>query len=173
MSQSFCFPFLLKTKAQLNQLVNWKLWVALFYPEQSVESWQNMHISQASEVFVWPRKKIRQKKFTEANFSNLVTYLLYTYWKKSTEKLWAKSILWAKLDMRILQRLALNKRTKKISDEAKTRRKLFFTNFLSAPHEDLRCLWNMQILSKFNRLPRIKECDPMINTSCSRWTYCA
>ena len=39
------------------------------------------------------QKKIGQKKFTEANFSNLVTYLL--------------SILWAKLDMRILQRLAL------------------------------------------------------------------
>ena len=28
---------ILKTKAQLKQLVNWKLWVALFYPEQSVE----------------------------------------------------------------------------------------------------------------------------------------
>ena len=28
---------ILKIKAQLNQLVNWKLWVALFYPEQSVE----------------------------------------------------------------------------------------------------------------------------------------
>ena len=49
-----------------------------------------------------------KKKFTEANFSNLVSYLLYAYQKKSTEKLLAKSILWAKLDMRILQRLALN-----------------------------------------------------------------
>ena len=47
------------------------------------------------------------KKITEANFSNLVSYLLYAYQKKSTEKLLAKSILWAKLDMRILQRLAL------------------------------------------------------------------
>ena len=28
---------ILKIKAQLNELVNWKLWVALFYPEQSVE----------------------------------------------------------------------------------------------------------------------------------------
>ena len=28
---------ILKIKAQLNQLVNWKLWIALFYPEQSVE----------------------------------------------------------------------------------------------------------------------------------------
>ena len=28
---------ILKIKAQSNQLVNWKLWVALFYPEQSVE----------------------------------------------------------------------------------------------------------------------------------------
>ena len=54
------------------------------------------------------RKKIGQKKITEANFSNLVSDLLYTYLKKSTEKLWAKSILCAKLDMRILQRLALN-----------------------------------------------------------------
>ena len=53
------------------------------------------------------RKKIGQKKITEANFSNLVSDLLYTYLKKSTEKLRAKSILWAKLDMRILQRLAL------------------------------------------------------------------
>ena len=28
---------ILKIKAQLKQLVNWKLWVALFFPEQSVE----------------------------------------------------------------------------------------------------------------------------------------
>ena len=98
---------ILKIKAQLNQLVNWKLWVTLFYPEQWVEFWQNLHISQASQVLVWRRKKIRLKKFTESNFSNLVSYLLYTYWKKSTEKLWAKSILCVKLDMRILQRLAL------------------------------------------------------------------
>ena len=70
---------ILKIKAQLNQLVNWKLWVALFYPEQSVEFLQNLHISQASQVLVWRRKKIRLKKFTEANFSNLVSYWLYTY----------------------------------------------------------------------------------------------
>ena len=57
---------------------------------------------------MWRRKKIREKKFTEATFSNLVSYLLHTYQKKSTEKLGAKSILWAKLDMRISQRRALN-----------------------------------------------------------------
>ena len=28
---------ILKIKAQRKKLVNWKLWVALFYPEQSVE----------------------------------------------------------------------------------------------------------------------------------------
>ena len=28
---------ILKIKAQLKQLVNWKLWLVLFYPEQSVE----------------------------------------------------------------------------------------------------------------------------------------
>ena len=28
---------ILKIKAQLKQLVNWKLWFAPFYPEQSVE----------------------------------------------------------------------------------------------------------------------------------------
>ena len=67
-----------------------------------------MHISQGSQVLIWRRKKIILKKFTGANFSNLVSYLLYAYEKKSTEKLLAKSILWAKLDMRILQRLALN-----------------------------------------------------------------
>ena len=50
---------ILKIKAQLNQLVNWKLWVALFYPEQSVEFGQNLHISQASQVLVWRGKKIR------------------------------------------------------------------------------------------------------------------
>ena len=33
------------------------------------------------------RKKIGQKKFTEANFSKLVSNLLYTYLKKTTEKL--------------------------------------------------------------------------------------
>ena len=53
-------------------------------------------------------RKFVEKKITEANFSNLVSYLLYAYEKKSTEKkLLAKSILRAKLDMRILQRLAL------------------------------------------------------------------
>ena len=65
---------ILKIKAQLNQL-----WITLFYAEQSVEFWQNLHISQASQVLVWRRKKIVEKKFTEANFSNLVSYLLYTY----------------------------------------------------------------------------------------------
>ena len=98
---------ILKIKAQLKQLVNWKLWFALFYPEQSVEFWQHLHISQASQAHMWCRKKIILKKITEANFSNLVSYLLYAYLKKSTEKLLAKSILWAKLDMRILRRLAL------------------------------------------------------------------
>ena len=44
----------------------------LFYPEQSVEFWQNLHISQASQFLVWCRKKICLKKFAEANFSNLV-----------------------------------------------------------------------------------------------------
>ena len=47
---------------------------------------------------MWCRKKIRLKKFTEASFSNLVSYFLYAK---------AKPILWAKLDMRILQRMAL------------------------------------------------------------------
>ena len=55
-----------------------------------------------------PKENSLKKKITEANFSNLVSYLLYAYQKKSTEKLLAKSILWAKLDMRILQRVALN-----------------------------------------------------------------
>ena len=35
--------------------------------------------------------------------------------------------------------------------------KFFLTNFLSAPHEDLRCLWNMQILSNFNQLLQLKS----------------
>ena len=52
----------------------------------------------------WPKKRV-----TEANFCKLVSYLLYTYLKESTEKLGAKSILWAKVNMRILQRLALKK----------------------------------------------------------------
>ena len=38
-------------------------------------------------------KKNSLKKITQANFSNLVSYLLYAYQKKSTEKLLAKSIL--------------------------------------------------------------------------------
>ena len=61
-------------------------------------------------------KKFVKKKITEANFSNLVSYLLYAYQKKSTEKLLAKSILWAKLDMRILQRLALKLRSCSIKE---------------------------------------------------------
>ena len=48
-------------------------------------------------------KKNYRSEFLQSSF-----ILLYTILKKSTEKLWAKSILWAKLDMRILQRLALN-----------------------------------------------------------------
>ena len=39
-----------------------------------------------AQVLMRCRKKIGQKKFTEANFSKLVSYLLYTYLKKSTEK---------------------------------------------------------------------------------------
>ena len=35
--------------------------------------------------------------------------------------------------------------------------KFFLTNFLLAPHEGWRCLWNMRILSKFNRLFRINS----------------
>ena len=65
---------------------------------------------------MWCRKKILKKKITEANFSNLVSYLLYAYQKKSTEKLLAKSILWAKVDMRILQRLALNSVVQSVQD---------------------------------------------------------
>ena len=65
------------------------------------------HFTSISGPRVAPKEN-SLKKFAEANFSNLVPYLLYTYSKKSTEKLWGKSILWAKLDMRILQRLALN-----------------------------------------------------------------
>ena len=42
------------------------------------------------------------KKFTEANFCNLVSYLLYTYLQNVYRK-----IMWAKLDVRILQSLAL------------------------------------------------------------------
>ena len=58
---------------------------------------------------VVPKENSLKKKIIEANFSKLIPYMLYTYWKKSTEKLWAKSILilWPKLDMRILQRSAL------------------------------------------------------------------
>ena len=33
------------------------------------------------------RKKIGQNKVTETNFSKLVSYLLYSYLKKSTEKI--------------------------------------------------------------------------------------
>ena len=43
--------------------------------------------SQAPQVLMRCRKKISQKKFTEANFSKLVSYLLYTYLKKSTQKI--------------------------------------------------------------------------------------
>ena len=75
---------ILKIKAQLNQLVNWKLWVALFYPEQSVEF--DKICTSISGPRVAPKEN-SLKKFTEANFSNLVSYLLYTYEKKSTERL--------------------------------------------------------------------------------------
>ena len=34
-----------------------------------------------------PKENSLQKNFTEANFSNLVSYLLYAYQKKSAEKL--------------------------------------------------------------------------------------
>ena len=101
---------ILKIKAQLKYLVNLKLWFALFYPEQSVEFLTTFaYFTSISGPHVMPKKN-SLKKFTEANFSNLVSYLLYAYQKKSTEKLLAKSILWAKLDMRILQRQALNRK---------------------------------------------------------------
>ena len=48
---------ILKIKAQLKQLVNWKLWVALFYLEQSVElCGQNSHISHSLGPHVVPRE---------------------------------------------------------------------------------------------------------------------
>ena len=53
---------ILKIEAQLNQLVNWKLWVALFYPEQLVEFWQHLRSSSGAErKFV---KKNLQKRIS-------------------------------------------------------------------------------------------------------------
>ena len=39
-----------------------------------------------SGSYAVPKENWSKKKFTEANFSKLVSYLLYTYLKKSTEK---------------------------------------------------------------------------------------
>ena len=76
---------ILKIKAQLNQLVNWKLWVALFYPEQSVECWQNLHIHKhlrsscgVEKNFV---KKIYRSEFLQSSFI-FVIYLLKKVYRK-------------------------------------------------------------------------------------------
>ena len=50
------------------------------------------YVTSISAPYAAPKENW-SKKITEANFSSLVSDLLYTYLKKSTEKLWAKSIL--------------------------------------------------------------------------------
>ena len=81
---------ILKIKAQLNQLVNWKLWVILFYREQSVEFWQNLHISRhlrssygAERKFV---KKISRSEFLQSSFI-FVIYLLKEIYRKNMSEI--------------------------------------------------------------------------------------
>ena len=64
---------ILKIKAQLNQLINWKLWVALFYPEQSIEFWQNLHISQFILV-INLLKDVYRKIMSEIHFVGKTRY---------------------------------------------------------------------------------------------------
>ena len=78
---------ILKIKAQLKQVVNWKLWVALFYPKRSVEFWQNLHISQAaSQVLMWRRKKICKKKNLQKRISPIYFHICYILIKRSLQK---------------------------------------------------------------------------------------
>ena len=65
--------------------MNWKLWVALFYPEQSVEFWQNLYISQASQVLMWRRKKIRLKNL-QKQISPIWFHFCYILIKRSLQK---------------------------------------------------------------------------------------
>ena len=53
------------------------------------------------------KRNCPKKIFTEENFSNLVSYLCYTYWKQSMKKYERNLFLWPRIDMRILRRLAL------------------------------------------------------------------
>ena len=76
----------LKIKAQLNQLVNWKLWVALFYPEQSVEFLTKfVYFTSISGPHVAPKenslKKIYRSEFLQSSFI-FVMYLLNEVYRK-------------------------------------------------------------------------------------------
>ena len=70
---------ILKIKAQLNQLVNWKLWVTLFYPEQWVEFLQNLRLSQALKENLL--RKIFRSEFLQSSFI-FVIHLLKEIYRK-------------------------------------------------------------------------------------------
>ena len=77
---------ILKIKAELKTLKDWKLWVALFYAEQSAEFWQNSNISQASQAPMWCRKKFVKKEIYRSEFLRssfiFVKYLLKDVYRK-------------------------------------------------------------------------------------------
>ena len=95
----------LKIKDHCILLGDCKPWDKPFRPEKTVKVDKIRYVASSNPHAV--QKKLPQKILREENFSNLVSYLCYTYYKTVHEKIWEKPILWPRIDMRILQRLAL------------------------------------------------------------------
>ena len=81
---------ILTIKAQLNQLVNWKLWVALFYPEQS--GWiltKFAYFTSISGPRVAPKenslKKFYRSEFVQSSFIFVIYFLKEAYRKIMSE----------------------------------------------------------------------------------------
>ena len=80
----------------------------LFYPEHSVEFWQNSHISQASQALMWCRKKIRWKKnyrseFFQSSFIFVMCLLKEVYRKRYERNLFCgQKSIWGSYRDRLL-----------------------------------------------------------------------
>ena len=75
---------ILKIKDHNILLGDCKPWDKLFRPEKTVKVDKIRYVASSNPHAV--PKKLPPKIFTEENFSNLVSYLYYTYWKQSMKK---------------------------------------------------------------------------------------
>ena len=97
---------ILKIKDHYILLGDCKPWDRLFCPEKIVKVDKIRYVASSNPHAMQkklPQKNLYRRKFLQSSFI-FVLYLLKTVY----EKIWAKPILWPRIDMRILRRLALN-----------------------------------------------------------------